>query len=153
MWGASLKVAVQPWSQRLCPVPPGPSGGPRREAAAQPWASVHGEGCRGQARGGDGTCALQAHPQIPLGTRSGFLSEKPEQGCLSCVDLTYKNRPLSSLISCHPHPALSLPRWKWSLLHKGSGRDRLHTTTLFAFPSLKLLPGEGLLPGVWLLCG
>ena len=80
LWGASLKVAVQPWSQRLCPVPPGPSGGPRREAAAQPWASVHEEGCRGQARGGDGMCALQAHPQIPLGTRSGFLSEKPEQG-------------------------------------------------------------------------
>ena len=46
------------------------------------------------------------------------------RGCLSCVDLTYKNRLLSSLISCHPHPALSVPRWKWSLLHKGSGRDR-----------------------------
>ena len=85
---------------------------------------MHGGSCRRQARGGHGTRALQAHPQVPLSNRNGFVSEKPEQGCLSCVDFTYKNRSLSSQISYHPHPALSLPCWKWSSLYKGLGRDR-----------------------------
>lgn len=46
----------------------------RREAAAQPWASVHGEGCRGRDRPGEGMGRVPSrpNPQIPLGTRVGF---------------------------------------------------------------------------------
>lgn len=68
---------------------------------------------------------------------------------LSCVDLTYKNRSLSSLMSCHLHPDPLPSRLEVGLHCIKAQAGTGNPPTPFSFPSLRLLPAKGLLPEVY----